>query len=111
MQPVSPLADLRRARQPLTGSFGLVPTMGFLHAGHLSLIKLARAQNDHVGVSIFVNPTQFAPSEDLSPYPRDLARDPALLERLAVNRAWTPRLQEVNPPAFRTWLTSAQVPR
>jgi pantoate--beta-alanine ligase len=83
--------------------------MGFLHAGHLSLVKLARAQNEHVGVSIFVNPTQFGPTEDLSAYPRDLARDLALLEPLGVDLVWTPAAEDVYAPGFQTWVNVEQV--
>lgn len=102
---VSSLAELRTARPKLDGSLGFVPTMGFLHAGHLSLVRRAAEECKHVAVSIFVNPTQFGPNEDLSKYPRDLQRDLALLEDAGVALVWTPTPEIMYPPGFQSWVT------
>jgi pantoate--beta-alanine ligase len=109
MQTVSTLPDLRRIRMGLTGTFGLVPTMGALHEGHLALVRRAKAECAHVGVSLFVNPTQFGPHEDLSNYPRPLARDLSLLEPLGVAVVWTPAPDMIYPPNFQTWITVDEV--
>ncbi len=109
MQVVTTLAELRAARAALTGTFGLVPTMGYLHAGHLSLVRRAQAECAHVGVSIYVNPIQFGPHEDLARYPRDLPRDLALLQDLKVDLVWTPTDAEMYPPRFQTHVTVERV--
>jgi pantoate--beta-alanine ligase len=102
MEVVSTIADLRAMRRALTDSLGFVPTMGYLHEGHLSLVRRARADNDHVAASIYVNPLQFGPREDLASYPRDLPRDLAMLKGAGVDFVFTPTDTEMYPKGFST---------
>lgn len=100
----STLNELREARSGLLNPVGLVPTMGFLHEGHISLVRCAKGENESVVVSIYVNPTQFAPTEDLKAYPRNTERDLALLENEGVDLVWSPSDQDMYPPGFQTWI-------
>jgi pantoate--beta-alanine ligase len=108
---VHTLDDLRAATDRLGGSgtIALVPTMGALHEGHLTLVRAARAKADHVAVSIFVNPRQFGANEDLDAYPRQLARDAALLETEGVALLWAPAPDIVYPAGYATNISVAGV--
>jgi pantoate--beta-alanine ligase len=99
---ISELRQLLAASRRARASVGLVATMGALHEGHLSLLHAARADCDLVVMSLFVNPTQFSPDEDLAAYPRNEARDAQLAERAGVDLLFAPPVEEIYPPGFAT---------
>ena len=102
---IETIPDMAYLRNNLKEPVGFVPTMGFLHAGHMSLVRKARAENKTVVVSIYVNPTQFGPKEDLSKYPRDLPRDLAMLEKEGADVVFFPADKEMYPAGYDTWVT------
>jgi pantoate--beta-alanine ligase len=104
MMIVTTMEELRSARAILEEPVGLVPTMGALHEGHLTLIRQAALDCISVVVSLFVNPTQFSPSEDLTSYPRDLEHDLRLLDPLGVDLVWTPTAEIMYPNDYQTWV-------
>jgi pantoate--beta-alanine ligase len=108
---VRTIAELRRELGGRSGSVGLVPTMGALHAGHLSLIAAARAECDVVVLSVFVNPAQFEDGADLDAYPRDEERDAGLAEDAGADVLFAPSPDEIYPPGFQTWVDVEEVSR
>jgi len=109
MKVISSIKEMKDWRQKLIGSVGFVPTMGYLHEGHLELIRRSRAADQHVAVSIFVNTTQFGPHEDLSTYPHDPDRDLALLKKEGVDMVFMPDDKEVYPDDFSTWVNVERI--
>ena len=102
MKIIKTVCEMQDLRKTLTGPVGLVPTMGYLHAGHISLVREAKEKNASVVVSIFVNPTQFGPNEDFEKYPRDMEGDIELLEEEGVDILFSPEADEMYPADFNS---------
>jgi pantoate--beta-alanine ligase len=101
---INSINEIRKFRGSLTGTVGFVPTMGYLHEGHLNLVKEASIRADHVVVSIYVNPSQFGENEDFDSYPRDFDRDIELLTQLKVDAVFLPTDKMIYPEDYKTWI-------
>jgi len=109
MQVVETIVEMRRVRRKLAEPVGFVATMGYFHEGHLSLVRKAKEENPSVVVSIFVNPTQFGPTEDFANYPRDFPRDLALLKKEKADVVFMPSVAEMYPEGFSSWVDIEKV--
>jgi pantoate--beta-alanine ligase len=109
MEIVNTISRMKSLRRELTGSVGFVPTMGYLHEGHLSLIRQAKVDNSVAVVSLFVNPTQFGPNEDLKHYPRDFEHDLYLLRKVNTDIVFIPSDEEMYPAGFNSWVDVQEI--
>jgi len=109
MKHVTTIKELRAVLEELPHPIGFVPTMGFLHEGHMSLVRRAGVECASVVASIYANPTQFAPDEDFATYPRDIPRDKVMLEAEGVDAVWIPTTEVMYPAGYQSWVTVEDV--
>ena len=109
MKVIETIAEMQQIRRQLAAPVGFVPTMGYLHEGHLALVRQARAENTSAVVSIFVNPAQFSPQEDFQTYPRDIPRDLARLEKEKTDIVFMPSADKMYPENFNSWVEVGRV--
>lgn len=109
MKVIETITEMKQLRQQITGALGFVPTMGYLHEGHIAGVKRAKEENPTVAVSIYVNPTQFGPSEDFGSYPRDTERDLSMLEKEKTDIVFMPAGDDMYPPNYDSWVEVGEI--